>query len=138
MSSAGGAMIVHDGKLLMQRRAIEPWLGAWCVPGGFCDEGEDAESAAVREAYEEAGVRIELTGYLGQWVDLYRPGTDDGDDPAYCCVSYFHARVVGSPEPRVDGVESDEVGWFAPDELPRPLAPPGNGERIYAAWRTSV
>jgi ADP-ribose pyrophosphatase YjhB (NUDIX family) len=137
MSSAAGAMIVHDGRLLMQRRAIEPWLGAWSVPGGFCDEGEDVEAAAVREAYEEAGVRIELTGYVGHWVDLYRPGTDEGDDPTYCCVSYFHARVLGPPELRIDS-ESDDVGWFAPDELPRPLAPSGNGEKIYAVWRQAM
>jgi 8-oxo-dGTP diphosphatase len=136
MSSAAGAMIVHDGKLLLQRRAIEPWRGAWCAPGGFCDEGEDLEAAAVREALEEAGVHVELTGYLGQWVDLYTPGTDDGGDPAYCCVTYFHARVLGDLEVRIDS-ESDDIGWFAPDELPRPLAPPGNGERIYAAWRDS-
>jgi ADP-ribose pyrophosphatase YjhB (NUDIX family) len=137
MNSAAGALIVHDGKLLLQRRAIEPWLGAWCAPGGFCDAGEDLASAAVREAFEEAGLRIELTGYLGQWVDVYYAGTDDGADPSYACVSYFHARVVGSPEVRID-VESDAIGWFDPDDLPRPLAPPGNGEEIYAAWRKSL
>ena len=137
MSSAAGAMVVHDGKLLMQRRAIEPWRGAWCAPGGFCNEGEELAETAVREAFEEAGIRIEITGYLGQWVDLYGPGTEDGADPEYCCVSYFHARVVGSTDVRIDA-ESDDIGWFAPDVLPRPLAPEGNGERIYAAWRASL
>jgi ADP-ribose pyrophosphatase YjhB (NUDIX family) len=138
MSSAVGALVEHEGKLLLLRRAIEPWAGAWCAPGGFCDEGESLADAAVREAFEEAGLRIELTGYLGQWVDEYSPGTDDGVDAEYCCVSYFHARVAGDPEPCADGVEMVEWGWFGPDELPRPLAPTGNGERIYAAWRESL
>lgn len=134
MSSAAGALIVHDGKLLLQRRAIEPWRGAWCAPGGFCNEGEDLESAAIREAFEEAGVQIELTGYLGQWVDLYTPGSEDGEDPSYCCVTYFHARLVGSTELRIDA-ESDDIGWFAAEALPQPLAPPGgHSDGIYAAW----
>lgn len=138
MHAASGAMIVHEGKLLLLRRSIEPWRGAWCAPGGFCDEGEDAAAAAVREAREEAGLAIEVTGYVGQWVDEYAAGSDEGDDPTYCCVSYFHARVVGDPHPQADGVEMAEVGWFDPDDLPRPLAPaPGHGEEIYAAWRGS-
>lgn len=134
MSSAAGALVVHDGKLLLLRRAIEPWRGAWCAPGGFCDEGEDVAAAAIREAREEAGVEIELTGYHGQWVDQYTPGSDDGDDPSYCCVTYFRARVVGEPAPQADGAEMSEWGWFAPDELPRPLAPELHGEEIYGSW----
>ena len=138
MNAAAGALVVHEGRLLLLRRSIEPWRGAWCAPGGFCDEGEDVAAAAIREAREEAGLEIELTGYLGQWVDEYVAGTDEGDDPAYCCVAYFHARVVGHPAPRADGVEMAELGWFAPDDLPRPLAPsPGHGEEIYAAWAAS-
>lgn len=138
MNSAACALVVHDDKLLLQRRAIEPWLGSWCAPGGFCSEGEDACSAAVRETFEEVGVRIEVTAYLGHWVAEYSPGSDDGLDPAYCAVSYFHARLADDAEPRVDGVESSEWGWFAPDELPHPLAPPANAEAIYAAWREGL
>jgi hypothetical protein len=71
-------------------------------------------------------------------VDEYAPAGEDGADASYCCVSYLHARLVGDGvEPRVDGVEMDAFGWFAPDELPRPLAPPGHGEEIYAAWAAS-
>lgn len=139
MNAAAGALVVHDGKLLLLRRSIEPWLGAWCAPGGFCDAGEDVAAAAIRETREEAALEIELTGYLGQWVDVYTPGADDGDDPSYCCVSYFHAQVVGDPTPRLDDVEMDDWGWFGPDELPRPLAPaPGHGEEIYAAWARAL
>ena len=139
MNVAAGALVVADGKLLLLRRSIDPWRGAWCAPGGFCDEGEDLASAVVRETREEAGIEIEVTGYLGQWVDEYRPGSDEGDDPTYACVSYFHARVVGEARPQADGVEMSEWGWFEPDALPQPLAPaPGNGAAIYAAWRADL
>lgn len=135
---AAAALVVHESRLLLLRRGIEPWRGEWCAPGGFCDGDEHPIAAAEREALEEAGLRVRVTGYLGHWIDEYGPGSDDGVDPEHVAVSYYHARVVGSPELRVDAAEMLEGGWFPPDGLPEPLAPAGNGERIYAAWRDAL
>ena len=133
-SPAAGALIVHDGKLLLTRRAIEPWRALWCVPSGFCDGPEHPAACAEREAFEEAGVRVRVIGYLGHWIDEYLPGAPGGVEPQYCAVSYFHAVPVEEPRLRGDH-EVAEVAWFAPDELPAEVSPPGNGPRIYAAWR---
>jgi 8-oxo-dGTP pyrophosphatase MutT (NUDIX family) len=46
-----------DGGILLTQRAIEPGYGKWTFPGGFVERGERAETAAEREALEEAGVR---------------------------------------------------------------------------------
>ena len=35
-----GALVVRDGRLLLVRRSMEPWLGWWDIPGGFCEEDE--------------------------------------------------------------------------------------------------
>ena len=128
---------MHEGKLLLTRRAIEPWRGRWCVPSGFCDGGEHPIDAAERESLEEAGVRVRVIGYLGHWIDEYLPGTADGDDTQYCAVSYYHAVPLETPRAERDELEVREVAWFDPDELPAELAPPGNGAAIYAAWRTA-
>ncbi len=53
--------------LLLIERRNEP-LG-WALPGGFVDVGETLEQAAVREALEETGLEIELTGLLGCYSD---------------------------------------------------------------------
>ncbi len=132
---AAAALVVHDGRLLLTRRAIEPWRGLWCAPSGFCDSEEHPIDCAEREALEEAGIRVRVVGYLGHWIDEYVAAADDASEPQHCAVSYYHAVPLDEPAAVHDGVEVAEVAWFAPDELPADVSPPVNGPRIYAAWR---
>ena len=57
-----------DGKrtgLLILKRAIEPHLGGWSLPGGFMDDnGENAEEGAMRELFEETGIKLDETPRL--------------------------------------------------------------------------
>jgi ADP-ribose pyrophosphatase YjhB (NUDIX family) len=131
---AAAALVVHNGRLLLTRRAIEPWRGMWCAPSGFCDGNEHPAACAAREAFEEAGVHVRVVGYLGHWIDEYLPPRDEASEPQYCAVSYYHAVPAAEPQLRGDH-EVTEVAWFAPDELPADLSPPGTGATIYAAWR---
>jgi 8-oxo-dGTP diphosphatase len=65
-------ILVHipgRGVVLIKRKN-EP-LG-WALPGGFVDYGESVETAAVREAREEIGLDVELTGILGVYSDPFR------------------------------------------------------------------
>lgn len=137
-SLAAAALVVDEGRLLLVRRAIEPWRGSWCAPSGFCDGAEHPVAAAEREALEEARLRVRVVGYLGHWIDEYLPGTSDGMETQHCAVSYYHAVPLDARQAARAGDEVDEVGWFAPDELPAELAPPGNGAAIYAAWRRAL
>lgn len=59
-----------QGVLLVER--CNPPHG-WALPGGFIDYGESAEQAAVREALEETGLSVVLTGLLGVYS---RPDRD--------------------------------------------------------------
>lgn len=134
-SRAAAALVVDEGRLLLTRRALEPWLGLWCAPSGFCDGPEHPVATAERESFEEVGLRIRVVGYLGHWIDEYLPGGDDGVEPQWCAVSYYHAVPLEVSDLTYQPGEVSDAAWFGPDELPEELAPPLNGPRIYAAWR---
>lgn len=52
-------IVTAGGRVLMCRRAREPRIGCWVLPGGFVEQNESLEDAAVRETREETGVALE-------------------------------------------------------------------------------
>jgi 8-oxo-dGTP pyrophosphatase MutT (NUDIX family) len=58
--------------LLMTERTeiVQTHKGQMAFPGGACDPGEDAVTAALRETQEEVGVAPELVRVLGRLPDL--------------------------------------------------------------------
>jgi 8-oxo-dGTP pyrophosphatase MutT (NUDIX family) len=59
-----GVAVVRDGKLLMVQENKEKCRGQWNFPAGHLDAGETLFEAAKREAKEETGYDIELTGLV--------------------------------------------------------------------------
>jgi 8-oxo-dGTP diphosphatase len=99
-------------KLLLVRRANDPYRGMWALPGGFLDIAEDLEDCALRELEEETGVR---GVYLEQ---LYTFGAPDRDPrERVISVAYFALVPLGKLAPRAAS-DAAEVGWFAFNRLP--------------------
>src|SRR6266436_5297264 len=71
-----GGAVVHNGRLLLVRRASRRGRGNWQVPGGFIELDETIEQAVIREIEEEAGVTAEVEGIL---VELGRSIRTVGD-----------------------------------------------------------
>jgi len=118
---AVAVVIEQDGKVVLQRRSIDPGLGAWTFPSGYVDRGEPPEVAAVREVQEEVGLTVRLTRLIGLYAE---PGD-------IVVLAVYAGEVVDGD--LTCGEESDAVGLFSPDDLP-PLAFPHDAE-IIAAWR---
>ena len=106
-----------SGRLLMVRDAA---IGCWVTVGWMIEPGESPRDAAVREAREETGLQLEITG-LREVVGgpEYQVTYPNGDQIAYVS-PVFDARVLAG-DLRVDGEEISQVGWFSAAEIERGL-----------------
>ncbi len=79
-----------DGSIILAKRGSEPFKGHFGLPGGKMEEnGETIEETAVREAKEETGLNIELTGIVGVY-------SKPGRDPRGRFISVVYtAKIVG-------------------------------------------
>ena len=105
----------------MIRRASQPGIGLWSIPGGYVDRGEVVEEAAAREVLEETGLDVVVERLLGLFSQRGHP----------VIVAAFAARETGGV--LLAGPEAQEVGFFSTDSLP-PLAFPRDME-ILAEWQ---
>jgi 8-oxo-dGTP diphosphatase len=111
---AAAAARTRDGKWLLIRRGD---VGEWALPGGTLEWGETLRESIVRELAEEAGVDVCEVGRL---VGVFsRPDRD----PRFHAVTVVVECLVEPPvRPPSNPLEITEVGLFAPEDLPRPLA----------------
>jgi 8-oxo-dGTP diphosphatase len=99
-------------KILLIRRAGEPYRGAWALPGGFVEPNEGLDQAAARELEEETGV----TGvFLEQLYTFGEPNRD----PRERVITIAYYALIPSDRVRLQAADDAEaVGWFAMDDLP--------------------
>ncbi|MFC4126199.1 NUDIX hydrolase [Nocardia rhizosphaerae] len=95
--------------VLLQHRA--PWShqgGTWAIPGGARDSHESAEHAAVREAWEEAGITADALHVRAERLTMTAPS------------GWTYTTVVADaagPLATVANRESAELAWVPEDEV---------------------
>lgn len=116
---AGVVATDPEGQLFLIQRASD---GTWADPSGHVEPGETWAQAAIREFAEETGGEVKLTGLLGIYSD---PATQVHTYPSgrkvhFVSVAFWgQALSLGTP----DSAEVSDMGWFLPDQLPKPLFP---------------
>jgi 8-oxo-dGTP pyrophosphatase MutT (NUDIX family) len=105
-------VVERDGRFLVVEEAAEQGRVVYNQPAGHVEKGETLEQAAVREALEETGWDVRLTGFLGLYV--YTPPFNP--DLTYYRACYRAEAIAHHPERRLDdGIL--RAAWLTRDEL---------------------
>ena len=104
------SLIFAEGKTLLMKRGVPPYVGTWAPPGGFVEANESLEAAAIRETAEEVGVVLPDEALIPHaMVSLPRL------NQVYCV---FLALLNGVQTPRASAPEALEARWFTLEEYP--------------------
>ena len=102
--------------LLVQRTPKARFMGGvWVFPGGAVDEGEGAgddahRAAAIRELREEAAIELDDPTQLIKFSRWITPAAVKIRFDTH----FFLAPLPDGQQPRIDGEECIDLGWFAP------------------------
>jgi mutator protein MutT len=109
-----GAVVLHQGRVLLVRRGAQPSAGKWSLPGGLVDVGETTVDAIRREVEEECGIKIRVLDVAGV-VDRIVRDADGRVRYHYVLVDYLagaesDAVAAGSDAADCRWVEVERVG----------------------------
>jgi 8-oxo-dGTP diphosphatase len=106
---AAAALIEQDGRVLLVRRANEPFRGLWTLPAGFVDGDEDPALAAERECMEE-------TGLVVRTKRVYDVIAGQEHERGADFIIVYEAEIISGILIPAD--DADAAEWFPRDELP--------------------
>jgi ADP-ribose pyrophosphatase YjhB (NUDIX family) len=129
---AVSAAIVRDGKVLIVRRARNPALNLYTLPGGVVETGETLSEAVMREVREETQLTIEPVALAGHREVIVKDA--QGRVERHFIILCFAARWLAGEV--VLNEELDDARWLAPAELENLQTTEGLAEIVASAVKT--
>ena len=110
------ALVLHQSRVLLIQRAVDPAKGKWSLPGGYMDAGEMPKEALKRELLEEVG----MSANIGELIEIFPMVNDEGNRIGI--VLAFLGKPSVSPEIPFVADDAQDAGWFSADQIPAELA----------------
>jgi len=123
--TAGVKVVVRRGDDVLLVRHTYGRRAEWDLPGGFINEGETPQDAALREVAEEVGLRAQRPIALGAVLQRSSGRRD--------MVHAFASDADGAPL-ELDEGEIAQARWFPHDALPQDVTPYTRGLVSRAYW----
>lgn len=125
---AADAAVRRGDSILLIKRKFPPMQGAWALPGGFVDRGENPIDAAVRELLEETGLHGENPKLISVMGDANR-------DPRKHIVSIVYEIEVNSEQQPIAGDDAADAKFWPIDTiLSGDLQMAGDHQQIIKNW----
>lgn len=125
---AADAAVRRGDSILLIKRKFPPMQGAWALPGGFVERGENPIDAAVRELLEETGMHGENPKLVSVMGDADR-------DPRKHIVSVVYEIEVNSEQQPIAGDDAaDAKFWPIQSILGGELEMAGDHQQIIKNW----
>lgn len=118
----GALPLDEHNRVLLGKRSIEPYYGAWNTVGGFLGYGEDPIEGLKREVREETGSDCEVDSFVTMNADRY------GENGQALLNSYFIVRLLSEELTPEDDIS--ELCWFPLDALPDNIAFAGDRKAL--------
>jgi 8-oxo-dGTP diphosphatase len=108
-----GAVVLHEGRVLLVKRGQAPALGKWSLPGGLLHLGETTREAAAREVAEECGIAIRVAGLAGMVERVIR------DDAGRIRYHYILIDYLAVPDGTrlIPGSDAADAQWIEIDRV---------------------
>lgn len=108
-----GAVIIHQGRVVLVKRGNPPLLGEWSLPGGVVELGETLRAAAEREALEETGLIVKASEVI-EVLDRIIPGEKGAPQYHYVLIDFLCAVQGGELKA---GGDAADARWVSENEL---------------------
>lgn len=108
-----GAIIISDGKILLEKRKNEPGKGKWSIPGGLVELGETVEQTVLREVKEETGLEVENPEHLDVVDNITRD--ENGQIKYHFIIIDYLVKLKGGMAKAAS--DAEELKWVKLDEV---------------------
>jgi 8-oxo-dGTP diphosphatase len=112
--AAVSVLVKSGSKVLLIKRRFDPGSGKWSIPGGLTELGETIREAALREVYEETGLKVELDKLLN--VVDYIEVDEKGAIRFHYILICFLAHVKDTPSVKPSEEVADTM-WVEESEV---------------------